>query len=31
MTDKPARRENSEPTSRHLWEPFLHFTYTVDM
>ncbi len=31
MTDKPDPGENLNPASRHLREPFLHFTYTVDM
>jgi len=30
MTDLSARA-NPNIQGRHLWEPFLHFTYTVDM
>jgi len=31
MTDIQAPGETRWHRRRHLWEPFLHFTYTVDM
>jgi hypothetical protein len=31
MTDHRRPGENPNIQGRHLWEPFLHFTYTVDM